>query len=150
MPSDSPESDSEPLFPEVGEDATPTQEMIVRGAFGNGSWNLKDGSVDAAYEAAYAAKKEERDQRQHFFNENAKDALKDSIEYHHSIVRQAQLVIDKIARGEEVSKIEQHLLKLGQSSALEIANRGLGKAKQISEHTEHKSLLSLIVKRDET
>lgn len=123
-------------FPLVGRDKTPDAEQLARGAHGNGSWDLTDASVEVAYAEVHQAKKEAQDERRHFFNEAAKDALLDAIQLHHRIVRRGLEVMDKIESGAEddpVTAKDMAVLSMAQKSSKELADRGIGKSKSVSE-----------------
>lgn len=145
----SPEPDG-PLFPVVGDIVEPTPEAIAQGRFGNGSWTLTDTSIEQAQQAVHEAKQERKDERERFFHEEAKDALRESIEYHRRIVRMGDAVLDKIEAGDSPSRAEMSVLSQAQKSAVELVNRGIGKPKQMSEHKEEKSILSVLLVKDET
>lgn len=134
-------------FPVVGEDKTPTAEQIARGAFGNGSWDLTDASVEIAYAERAKQIKEDKDERRRFFNESAKDALADAIRLHHSIVKQGLAVMEKIENGEAPTAKEMSVLAMAQKSSKELADRGMGRATVAQPEQEREGLLALLVRK---
>lgn len=138
-----------PEFPVVGDIVEPSQEDIRAGRFGNGAWALTDSSVQEAQTLVHEAKKALADEREKFFHEEAKDALKESIEYHRRIVRMGDNVLDKIEANEAPSRAEMAVLSQAQKSSSWLADRGIGKPKQVSERTETKTLLSALLIKDE-
>lgn len=138
---------SEPFFPVVGTDRTPTPEMIAQGVIGNGAWDLTDASVEIAYAERARQIKEDRDDRRKFFNESAKDALADAIKLHHSIVKQGLKVMEKIEKDEAPTQKEMAVLAMAQKSSKELADRGMGRATAAREDIQKEGLLSLLVRK---
>lgn len=147
-PVEAPESDPQPLWPIVGPDITPTPEMIARGAFGNGAWDLTDASVELAYEQRAAQIKEDKDERRKFFNEAAKDALADAIEFHHRLVKRGLEIMEKVEAGEALSRTDTTILQMAQKSTKELADRGMGRATAAQQESAETGLLSLLIRKD--
>lgn len=142
-----PESDSQPLFPVVGVDRTPTAEDIAAGRFGNGAWNLTDDSVQVAYQQRHRQIQADRDERRNFFNEEAKDALADAIKLHHKIVKRGLEVMEKLEKGETPSRADMAILTMAQKSGKEIADRGMGRATAAQQDTHTESILTMIANK---
>lgn len=137
-------------FPLVGVDKTPTAEALAAGLHGNGSWDLTDDSIERAYAEVHQAKKAEADERRQFFNEKAKDALADAIDYHHRIVKRGLLVMDRIEGEEDYkpSRADMAILGMAFKSSKELADRGMGRAATASgDEASTTSILSLIQRR---
>ena len=147
-PVEAPVGDPEPLWPVVGVDRTPTPEMIARGAFGNGAWDLTDASVELAYEQRAQQIKEDKDERRKFFNEAAKDALADAVLFHHRIVKRGLEVMDKVENGDPLSRTDSAILQMAQKSSKELADRGMGRATAAQQETAETGLLSLLIRKD--
>ena len=137
------------LFPSVGRDLTPTMADLEAGKHGNGAWELADPEhVKVAYQEVHAQKQKDRDERRHFFNEEAKDALLDSILLHHRIVKRGLEVMDKLENEPaEVTAKDMQVLTMSQKSAKEVADRGMGRAKASQEETSTVGLLALLTRK---
>lgn len=144
-----PPEPSPAAFPAVGRSLVPTAEDLAAGRHGNGAWDLTDASIERAYAEVHEAKKAEKDERRQFFNERAKDALADAIDFHHRIVRRGLEVMDALdADPTKVTQKDMAILGMAQKSSKELADRGMGRAVAgNSEESTHTSILTLIQRK---
>lgn len=148
-----PESPSEPFFPVVGVDRTPTARMIAEGRIGNGAWDLTDTAIEAARIETHQIMRAEKDERRKVFNEAAKDALLDSVRLHHALVKRGLEVMERVNNPIEDAPVTQKdltILSMAQKSSKELADRGMGKAKGATEDVETHSVLSMLIKGRES
>ena len=144
------ESPSEGLFPLVGVDRTPTPEQIAEGRIGNGSWDLTSSAYEVAQAEIRQQIKADKDERRHFFNEEAKDGLLNAIRFHNRIIDHGHKVMDKVEKGDPDDRphsSDMQILKMAQASSKELADRGMGRAKAAQEEGTTTSLLTLIQRK---
>jgi hypothetical protein len=126
--------------------------MLAQGAHGNGSWDLTSEAYEASRVEIHQQIKAQKDERRHFFNEAAKDALLDAIKLHHRLVQRGLDVMDRIENPVEdapVTAKDMAILSMAQKSSKELADRGMGKPKAIEEEgTTGSILLKLTRKAD--
>lgn len=147
---EAPESPQEPSFPLVGVDRRPTPEQIAEGRIGNGSWDLTDAAYEAAQVEVRQQIKQDKDERRHFFNEEAKDGLLNAIRFHNRIINRGHEVMDRIEKDDEDVKVtskDMTILNMAQKSAKELADRGIGKPKAVEEQGTTTSLLAILTKK---
>ncbi len=137
-------------FPEIGDDATPTTDMIVKGKVGNGI-SAGHGDDDYALElmkTMQAQKQEHRKElkkaREASYEEGVKDSLQVIASLESGLVDIGNIVMEKLTKGEKVTANEMVLLKLAQKTAEDMKNRALGKSKSITETTVKNTTLNLI------
>ena len=137
-------------FPEIGDDVTPTTEMVVKGKIGNGI-SAAHGDGDYAIElmkTMQAQKQEHRAElrkaREASYEEGVKDSLEVIAHLEGGLVDIGNVVMMKLVAGEKVTANEMTLLKLAQKTAEDMKNRALGKSKSISETTVKNTTLNLI------
>lgn len=137
-------------LPDIGEELAPTNEMILEGRVGNGTWDdltpeLASRVQAERKEAGKAVKKARREG----YNEGMKDALEISGRVTKGIASLGDRLLERLEGNDEMTRLELDTLKLAQSSAKEIADRGVGKAKAITEIRNETKILNLIHKREE-
>ena len=149
-PVEASESDSPLDFPVVGTDLTPTPEMIAAGTLGNGSWDVTSEAYEASRVEVHQQIKAQKDERRHFFNEAAKDALLDAIQLHHRLVKRGIDVMDRIENPVEdapVTAKDMQILNMAQKSSKELADRGMGKPKAVEEEGSTTSILTMLTRK---
>lgn len=137
-------------FPDIGEDATPSAEQIVKGSIGNGVSPVHGGG-DYAVELMKTVQAERAVHRQELkkareaaYEDGVKDSLALIAQLEGGLVEIGSTVMAKLQAGEKVSSNEMTMLKLAQKTAEDMKNRALGKAKNISETTTKNTTLNLI------
>jgi hypothetical protein len=144
-PEDDIEAADAVVLPDVGDDKTPSSDMILRGAHGNGK--RQSLTPELARQLQLERKKmheENRLSRREAYEEGMRDALARIAGFETSILDIGIALLDRLDRGEALSRKEIDTLKLAQKSAIEMKDRAMGKAKTMSEVKTQNSILHLI------
>lgn len=132
-------------LPDVGDDMTPTAEMIVQGRIGNGVHARLDSELAKTLQAERTEMRREINaSRREAYEEGVKDTLSQVQDLQQGILKIGVELMKRLETGEPLSKKELDTLKLAQSTAKELADRAVGKAKTTSEVKSQSSILHLI------
>jgi len=133
------------VLPDIGRDKAPTEDMIIRGAVGNGSWERFTPALASQIQLERAEMKRElKLGRKEAYEEGVKDALGSIAALEIGILEIGTTLLDKLGRGEALSRKEIDTLKLAQKAAVEMKDRAMGRSKTMAEVKTQQSILHLI------
>lgn len=132
-------------LPIIGDDVSPTSEMIVRGHVGNGTRDKLTSELAKRIQAERQAMvAEAKAGRRAAYEEGMKDALMKVAGVQSGILDLGHRLLERLELGEDLTRVELDTLKLAQSAAKEIADRAIGKPKTTAEVRTQQSILHLI------
>lgn len=132
-------------LPEAGHSEEPTTDMILRGKVGNGTWQKLNSEMSVQIQKERAiAKREAAAGRQEAYEQGAKDMLEKIGKFEKNLLEIGAELAEQKQRGTALTKDEVATMKLAQSVAVEVKNRGIGKSTTKHEITNQTSILHLI------
>ena len=141
---------TDPLLPEVGEDLSPTNEMIVKGRVGNGRRDQFTPQLANRIQVERREMQRElKKGRREAYEEGVKDTLKAAGDLQSGLIEQGNAILKRLQDGavthDELTAVELGTLKLAQAAGKEAADRSIGKAKTTSEVKHDGHLLHLLM-----
>jgi hypothetical protein len=146
---DNSKSDADESLPDVGEDLAPTNEMIVQGKIGNGTYDRFTPELAKQIQVERTENKRlvERTRRESY-EEGQRDMLKQVEGLQGGILGLGAKILQRLENGdvlpEELTPTELGTLKLAHQAGLEVRNAAIGKPKTVAEVSTQTNILHLI------
>ena len=146
---DEPEVVSGTVIPDIGNDATPTLDMVLKGRVGNGfASQITTAAAEVIQKERRASKELAKLGRREAYEEGVKDALGAVARLEGGILSIGEALMQRIERGEALNGNELATLRLAQKTSEDIKNRAMGRPKTTAEVTTQSSILHLIAGLD--
>lgn len=130
---------------DFGDDITPTQEMVERGAVGHGR-GMDYEALAEHNKALMETQKKEKAAQRTAFNQKMTDLLEKVAGLHDSIISASEVLAKRMADGDRLSSAEMQMLKMGQAAAKEVVDRDMGKPKAVTETTTQSTFIGVLLK----
>jgi hypothetical protein len=132
--------------PEFGKDIEPTEEMIARGAFGNGSY----GNDTSAMQIVRAEKRrlaiERKENRRIAYEDKVVETLGDIADFQDELIQLAKKVTREALQDKrKLDKIDMDVISKGLKAADQVSNRVLGLASRLDDKAAKQDGLSFLI-----
>ena len=132
-------------MPAIGKDLAPTQDMIVEGRVGNGSWERINAETTKRIQLERRENKAEiAKARVEAYERGVNEALGTISKLESSIVEIGSRLLERTAEGEPLTRAELETLKLAHKVAESMKDRAIGKPVTKAEVKTQQSILHLI------
>lgn len=139
-----------PRKPEFGKDLEPTDDMIARGAFGNGSY----GNDPAAMEVIRAERRrlaiERKERRREEYEAQAVESIVDVALLQDALIQLGKKVAQEALAGERVlDKADEWVISKALKAADQVSNRVLGLASRLDDKEVKQDGLTFLIEGQE-
>ncbi len=139
--------------PNFGKDLEPTDDMIAKGRFGNGSY----GSSDQAMELVRAERKRlammRKEDRRNEYENRVVESLSDIGEFQDVLIqlgKKTALKGLKLSADEELTKIDMDIIAKALKASEQVSNRVLGLASRLDDKAPTTDALSYLIEGQES
>lgn len=136
--------------PAFGTDLEPTEEMIARGAFGNGSYGNDTTAMSVVRAERRRLAIERKDRRREEYESLVVETLGDVATLQAELLKAGVKVAQKaVQTPEKLTKSELDILSRAQKAADQVSNRVLGLASRLDDKATHQDGLSFLIEGQE-
>lgn len=139
------------MKPEFGKDIAPTEDMIAKGKFGNGSY----GNDNAALEVVRAEKKrlaiERKEDRRNAYESRVVESLQDIGDFQDALIQLGKKTALKglnAEEGTELSKTDLEVIAKALKASEQVSNRVLGLASRLDDKGAKENALTWVIEAE--